>query len=97
MATGGNTDRRGAYVVITKRGRIEIEAAAPGHVAAVRRLATSHDHTRPGGNGREAGGGTARGPVSSALGAGAHAGGDKRCSLWSANRGLSNPAAMRHR
>jgi DNA-binding MarR family transcriptional regulator len=31
-------DRRGAYVVITRRGRKEIEAAAPGHVAAVRRL-----------------------------------------------------------
>lgn len=32
------TDRRGAYVVVTKRGRQEIAAAAPGHVAAVRRL-----------------------------------------------------------
>jgi DNA-binding MarR family transcriptional regulator len=32
------TDRRGAEVVITARGRREIEAAAPGHVAAVRRL-----------------------------------------------------------
>ena len=31
-------DRRGAYVVVTKRGRTEIEAAAPGHVATVRRL-----------------------------------------------------------
>lgn len=31
-------DRRGAYVVVTKSGRKEIEAAAPGHVAAVRRL-----------------------------------------------------------
>lgn len=31
-------DRRGAYVVVTSRGRREIEAAAPGHVAAVRRL-----------------------------------------------------------
>jgi DNA-binding MarR family transcriptional regulator len=31
-------DRRGAYVVVTKRGRKEIKAAAPGHVAAVRRL-----------------------------------------------------------
>jgi DNA-binding MarR family transcriptional regulator len=30
-------DRRGAYVVVTKRGRREIESAAPGHVAAVRR------------------------------------------------------------
>lgn len=33
-----DTDRRGAYVVITRRGRREIETAAPGHVAAVRRL-----------------------------------------------------------
>ena len=32
------SDRRGAYVVVTARGRKEIEAAAPGHVAAVRRL-----------------------------------------------------------
>jgi DNA-binding MarR family transcriptional regulator len=32
------TDRRGAFVVVTKRGRAEIEAAAPGHVEAVRRL-----------------------------------------------------------
>jgi DNA-binding MarR family transcriptional regulator len=32
------TDRRGAYVVITDQGRREIEAAAPGHAAAVRRL-----------------------------------------------------------
>ena len=32
------TDRRGSYVVVTKRGRKEIESAAPGHVAAVRRL-----------------------------------------------------------
>ena len=31
-------DRRGAYVVITEPGRSTIEAAAPGHVAAVRRL-----------------------------------------------------------
>ena len=31
-------DRRGAFVVVTNRGRKEIEAAAPGHVAAVRRL-----------------------------------------------------------
>lgn len=31
-------DRRGAYVVATSRGRKELEAAAPGHVAAVRRL-----------------------------------------------------------
>ena len=32
------SDRRGAYVVVTKLGRKEIEAAAPGHVATVRRL-----------------------------------------------------------
>lgn len=32
-----DTDRRGANVVITKRGRKAIEAAAPGHVRAVRR------------------------------------------------------------
>lgn len=31
-------DRRGFYVVLTARGRREIEAAAPGHVSAVRRL-----------------------------------------------------------
>lgn len=33
-----DTDRRGAFVIVTKRGRTEIEAAAPGHVATVRRL-----------------------------------------------------------
>jgi DNA-binding MarR family transcriptional regulator len=33
-----DADRRGFYVVVTARGRREIEAAAPGHVAAVRRL-----------------------------------------------------------
>lgn len=33
-----DSDRRGAYVVITARGRQEIAAAAPGHVAAVRRF-----------------------------------------------------------
>jgi DNA-binding MarR family transcriptional regulator len=32
------SDRRGAFVVVTKRGRNEIAAAAPGHVDAVRRL-----------------------------------------------------------
>lgn len=32
------SDRRGAYVKVTARGRREIEAAAPGHVEAVRRL-----------------------------------------------------------
>jgi DNA-binding MarR family transcriptional regulator len=31
-------DRRGAYVAVTARGRKEIAAAAPGHVATVRRL-----------------------------------------------------------
>jgi len=31
-------DRRGAFVVVTPRGRSEIVAAAPGHLAAVRRL-----------------------------------------------------------
>ena len=33
-----DADRRGAFVVVTKEGRKEIEAAAPGHVAAVRCL-----------------------------------------------------------
>ena len=33
-----DADRRGAFVVVTRKGRREIEAAAPGHVAAVRRL-----------------------------------------------------------
>jgi DNA-binding MarR family transcriptional regulator len=33
-----DSDRRGAFVAITAAGRREIEAAAPGHVAAVRRL-----------------------------------------------------------
>lgn len=32
------SDRRGAYVAVTAKGRKEIRAAAPGHVAAVRRL-----------------------------------------------------------
>lgn len=31
-------DRRGAFVVVTPSGRTAIAAAAPGHVAAVRRL-----------------------------------------------------------
>ncbi len=31
-------DRRGAFVVVTPGGRAELEAAAPGHVEAVRRL-----------------------------------------------------------
>ncbi len=33
-----NSDRRGAYVIVTRQGGRVIEAAAPGHVAAVRRL-----------------------------------------------------------
>jgi DNA-binding MarR family transcriptional regulator len=33
-----DSDRRGAYVVATEHGRREIAAAAPGHVATVRRL-----------------------------------------------------------
>ncbi len=33
-----DSDRRGADVVVTERGRREIAAAAPGHVEAVRRL-----------------------------------------------------------
>ncbi len=32
------TDRRGAFVVLTEQGRSAITAAAPGHVATVRRL-----------------------------------------------------------
>ncbi len=31
------TDRRGAFIAVTAAGRAAIEAAAPGHVAAVRR------------------------------------------------------------
>ena len=33
-----DTDRRGAFAVITEHGRAAITAAAPAHVAAVRRL-----------------------------------------------------------
>lgn len=33
-----DSDRRGAHVVVTGLGATELEAAAPGHVAAVRRL-----------------------------------------------------------
>jgi DNA-binding MarR family transcriptional regulator len=33
-----DSDRRGAFVVATKKGGKAIEAAAPGHVAEVRRL-----------------------------------------------------------
>jgi DNA-binding MarR family transcriptional regulator len=36
------SDRRGAFVVVTPRGRREIEAAAPGHVRAVRELFVDH-------------------------------------------------------
>jgi DNA-binding MarR family transcriptional regulator len=37
-----DADRRGAFVVVTTRGRREIAAAAPGHVASVRRLFLDH-------------------------------------------------------
>lgn len=37
-----DADRRGAYVVVTAEGRQAIEAAAPGHVAAVRKLFVDH-------------------------------------------------------
>ena len=33
-----DSDRRGAFVVLTEEGRTAIERAAPGHAAAVRRL-----------------------------------------------------------
>ena len=33
-----DSDRRGAYVAVTPKGRKEIEAGAPDHVATVRRL-----------------------------------------------------------
>ena len=33
-----DADRRGAYVVVTPQGRAEIAAAAPGHLAVVRRV-----------------------------------------------------------
>lgn len=33
-----NSDKRGAYVVVTRHGQRVIEAAAPGHVSAVRQL-----------------------------------------------------------
>lgn len=33
-----DSDRRGFYVVVTARGRRALEAAAPGHVATVRRI-----------------------------------------------------------
>ena len=39
------TDRRGAFVVVTDEGRRQLAAAAPGHVAAVRRLFV--DRLRP--------------------------------------------------
>ena len=37
-------DRRGAEVVLTAAGRAAIESAAPGHVAAVRRLVFDRMH-----------------------------------------------------
>ncbi|NND73760.1 MAG: winged helix-turn-helix transcriptional regulator [Ilumatobacter sp.] len=37
-----DSDQRGAFVVVTKHGRREIEAAAPGHLAEVRRLFVDH-------------------------------------------------------
>ena len=33
-----DADRRGSFVAVTKKGRKEIESAAPGHVRTVRRL-----------------------------------------------------------
>lgn len=36
------SDQRGAFVVVTGEGRAQIEAAAPGHVEAVRRLFVDH-------------------------------------------------------
>ncbi|WBB80712.1 MarR family transcriptional regulator [Micromonospora sp. WMMD882] len=36
------SDRRGAFVVLTAAGRAAIEAAAPGHVAAVRAFFLDH-------------------------------------------------------
>jgi DNA-binding MarR family transcriptional regulator len=33
-----DSDRRGAFVAVAKRGRKEIESAAPGHVRIVRQL-----------------------------------------------------------
>jgi DNA-binding MarR family transcriptional regulator len=37
-----DSDGRGAFAVVTDQGRAEIEAAAPGHVAEVRRLFIDH-------------------------------------------------------
>lgn len=37
-----DTDQRGAFVVVTRQGRKAIEAAAPGHVAGVRRHFIDH-------------------------------------------------------
>jgi DNA-binding MarR family transcriptional regulator len=36
------SDRRGSFVSVTAAGRKEIEAAAPGHVNAVRKLFVDH-------------------------------------------------------
>jgi DNA-binding MarR family transcriptional regulator len=33
-----DADQRGAFVAVTRRGRREVEAATPGHIAAVREL-----------------------------------------------------------
>jgi len=37
LREGCPTDRRGAFVALTSAGRTALEAAAPGHVEAVRR------------------------------------------------------------
>lgn len=37
-----DSDRRGAFVAVTAQGRREIEAAAPGHLRAVRELFVDH-------------------------------------------------------
>lgn len=37
-----DSDRRGAFVAVTAKGRKEIAAAAPGHAAAVRHLFLDH-------------------------------------------------------
>jgi DNA-binding MarR family transcriptional regulator len=37
-----DSDRRGAFVVVTAHGRRELDAAAPGHVDAVHRLFIDH-------------------------------------------------------
>lgn len=37
-----DSDGRGTFAVVTEQGRAEIQAAAPGHVAEVRRLFIDH-------------------------------------------------------